>query len=111
MADFTFYGGLYRGVNLIFVPETHFDLDYHGSQGVTVSSEITGDKQAKLTLHAYVKNAKETDQVLFTIYDQEKNIVGSITRPAAEDTFAEVLLMDLHLWQGVEDPSISFPTF
>ena len=104
MADFTFYGGLYRGVNLIFVPETHFDLDYHGSQGVTVSSEITGDKQAKLTLHAYVKNAKETDQVLFTIYDQEKNIVGSITRPAAEDTFAEVLLMDLHLWQGVEDP-------
>jgi beta-galactosidase len=26
MADFTFYGGLYRSVNLIAVPETHFDL-------------------------------------------------------------------------------------
>lgn len=29
-ADFTFYGGLYRGVNLISVPNTHFDLDYYG---------------------------------------------------------------------------------
>ena len=29
-ADFTFYGGLYRGVNLISVPEAHFDLEYYG---------------------------------------------------------------------------------
>ena len=29
-ADFTFYGGLYRGVNLISVPDAHFDLDYYG---------------------------------------------------------------------------------
>ena len=28
MADFTFYGGLYRGVNLIIVPHVHFDLEY-----------------------------------------------------------------------------------
>ena len=27
-ADFTFYGGLYRDVNIISVPEVHFDLDY-----------------------------------------------------------------------------------
>ena len=28
MADFTFYGGLYRDVNIICVSESHFDLDY-----------------------------------------------------------------------------------
>ena len=28
-ADFTFYGGLYRGVNLISVPDAHFDLEYY----------------------------------------------------------------------------------
>ena len=28
MADFTFYGGLYRDVNLIAVPASHFDLTY-----------------------------------------------------------------------------------
>ena len=37
-ADFTFYGGLYRGVNLISVPDTHFDLDYFG--GNTLCTDL-----------------------------------------------------------------------
>ena len=32
-ADFTFYGGLYRGVNLISVPDAHFDLEYYRRSG------------------------------------------------------------------------------
>lgn len=28
-ADFTFYGGLYRDVNIIAVKESHFELDYY----------------------------------------------------------------------------------
>ena len=35
MADFTFYGGLYRGVNLIVVPRVHFDLEYWGAVSYT----------------------------------------------------------------------------
>ena len=35
-ADFTFYGGLYRGLNLISVPEVHFELMYWGSDTDTV---------------------------------------------------------------------------
>ena len=31
MADFTFYGGLYRNVNIIAVSESHFELDYYGT--------------------------------------------------------------------------------
>ena len=30
MADFTFYGGIYRDVSMICVKESHFDLDYFG---------------------------------------------------------------------------------
>ena len=37
MADFTFYGGLYRDVNLICVPEAHFDLDYFGGPGIQIT--------------------------------------------------------------------------
>ena len=37
MADFTFYGGLYRGVNLLILPETHFDVCFHGAPGLTVT--------------------------------------------------------------------------
>ena len=39
-ADFTFYGGLYREVNLIVVPEAHFDLSYCGAPGIKVTPEV-----------------------------------------------------------------------
>lgn len=35
-ADFTFYGGIYRDVNLITVNKNHFELDYYGASGVKV---------------------------------------------------------------------------
>lgn len=47
MADFTFYGGLYRDVNIICVSESHFDLDYYGGPGIAVTPAIEG-KDAKL---------------------------------------------------------------
>ena len=51
-ADFTFYGGLYRSVNLISVPETHFDLDYYGTPGIQVTPVMEG-KDAKVEVKTY----------------------------------------------------------
>ena len=34
VADFTFYGGLYRNVSIIGVSESHFDLEYYGGKGL-----------------------------------------------------------------------------
>ncbi len=104
VADFTFYGGLYRGVNLILVPKTHFCLDYFGAEGITAESKITGENKALLKLNGYVSNAAEADQVIFSVYDAEKTLIAEICRPACEDIFAEVELCDLHLWNGVKDP-------
>ena len=42
MADFTFYGGLYRNVNLLSVSRTRFDLDYFGGPGITATPKIEG---------------------------------------------------------------------
>lgn len=39
-ADFTFYGGIYRDVNLIAVPEEHFDLLHHGGPGIKVTPAV-----------------------------------------------------------------------
>ena len=38
-ADFTFYGGLYRGAHLICVPETHFELLQYGDLGIHAATE------------------------------------------------------------------------
>ena len=37
MADFTFYGGIYRDVNIVCVSESHFDLSYYGGPGIQVT--------------------------------------------------------------------------
>ncbi|MBO5755238.1 MAG: glycoside hydrolase family 2 protein, partial [Clostridia bacterium] len=42
MADFTFYGGLYRSVNLITVNDSHFDLDYYGGYGLMITPTVEG---------------------------------------------------------------------
>ncbi|MCI8327567.1 MAG: beta-galactosidase [Lachnospiraceae bacterium] len=104
MADFTFYGGLYRDVRLIYVSKTHFDLDYYGSEGITASSKITGEKQARLSLCGYTSNPEKSDQILFTVYDASENEIAAVSKPAESATKAELLLSDLHLWQGTEDP-------
>ena len=51
MADFTFYGGLYRDVNIISVPEVHFDLDYYGGPGIKATPYVEG----KIDVEVFVK--------------------------------------------------------
>ena len=42
-ADFTFYGGLYRSVNIIAVNNSHFDLEYYGGKGLVITPTIEGE--------------------------------------------------------------------
>lgn len=47
VADFTFYGGLYRDVNVICLPATHFDLSYYGGCGLHITPEADGRVQVE----------------------------------------------------------------
>lgn len=42
MADFTFYGGIYRNVNILCVSKARFDLDHFGGPGITVTPIVEG---------------------------------------------------------------------
>ena len=66
VADFTFYGGLYRDVNLICVPESHFDLDYLGAPGIAVTPVVDG-KNANVKTEVYLTNAKEGQTLRYTL--------------------------------------------
>ncbi|KAA8831156.1 glycoside hydrolase family 2 protein [Bifidobacterium tissieri] len=106
MADFTFYGGLYRPVDVLYVNPTHFELDYHGGDGVTVSSTID-DGTAVLDARAWVTEPAEGDVVNFQIFDDDGNEVASAAVPADlgdGNVRTEIVIPDAHLWQGVEDP-------
>ena len=100
MADFTFYGGLYRGVNLIGVGEAHFDLDDHGSSGLYVTPVVEGNN-ARVTLEAPVVNAGSLT-VRYTLRAACGTAVACATVPAGER--AELVIENAHLWNGRIDP-------
>lgn len=100
MADFTFYGGIYRDVNIIAVSESHFALEYYGGPGIAVTPIIEGTT-AKVGVEVYVTNKKEDQILAYTIKDAEGNVVGSIT---SDDTAVIFEIENVHLWHGRKDP-------
>lgn len=97
-ADFTFYGGLYRGVNLISVPEVHFDLDYYGGPGLQVTPKLNDLGDAVFELVSWVTHADETFTVLYSVQDAEGREVASVCRPA-DDTRAELYVPEVMKWE------------
>ena len=99
-ADFTFYGGLYRDVNLIAVPESHFDLEYYGGPGLAVTPVVEG-ADAKVTVEAWVTNKKDSQKLAYTLKDAEGNVVAEAV---SADTKAEFVIANAHLWNARKDP-------
>ena len=100
MADFTFYGGIYRDVNLICVSESHFDLDYYGGPGIAVTPTIEGNK-ASVKVDTYLTNAKDGQTIRYTIYDKDENVVA---QTETAETSATLEIDSVHLWNGRKDP-------
>ncbi len=100
MADFTFYGGLYRNVNIIGVSNSHFDLDYYGAPGIKVTPEIEG-KDAEIEIEVYVTNKKDGQSFRYTVLDAEGNTVATKT---TDDSDEELDIKNVHLWHGKKDP-------
>ena len=100
MADFTFYGGLYRDVNLVAVSKSHFDLDYYGGSGLVITPTVEG-KDAKVAVEVYVKDLAADQKLVYTIYDKDENELQKIETTETKVTFE---IKDVHLWHGRRDP-------
>ena len=96
-ADFTFYGGIYRDVNIISVPNTHFDLEYYGGPGIMVTPKPTECGGATFEIESWVKNADENFTVQYSIFDEDGEEVGYAVRPA-DATKTTIFVPDANLW-------------
>ena len=97
MADFTFYGGLYRDVNIVCVPAIHFELSYYGGCGLHLTPDVSG----KVTVERWLAGPTEGTSVRYTIRDAAGQTVAETTT-AADKT--ELQVEQVHLWQGRKDP-------
>ena len=96
-ADFTFYGGLYRGVNLIVVPASHFELGCCGTPGIKVTPVVNLEKMnAVVTVETWQTKA---ESVTMEAAGQ------AVTVPSVEGyAKAEFTIEHVHLWDGIDDP-------
>ena len=93
-ADFTFYGGIYRGVRLLVVDKAHFALDFLGSCGIRVTPTPEGEG-AKVRVQSRVTMG----DVAITLLDAEGNTVAT-----GEGADCTVEIAKAHRWHGIDDP-------
>ena len=100
VADFTFYGGIYRDVNIVCVEETHFDLEYFGGKGLVITPEIA-ETAANVKIDTYVNDMEKGDEISFCIFDADGNAVAQCQ---SANTSAVLTIENVHLWNGRIDP-------
>ncbi len=93
-ADFTFYGGIYRDVELLVVNHAHFALDYFGSSGVRVTA-TPHESSADVRVLSRVTDG----DVHITLLDRKNRVVAE-----GDGTDVTLHLDKAHRWHGVEDP-------
>ncbi len=97
MADFTFYGGIYRNVEWLVVPVEHFDLDYCGSKGIKITPQLLGST-AVVTVETFIQVKKEAG-VKVVLKDASGAVVAE-----GSGLKAELKVDNPHLWNGIADP-------
>lgn len=127
-ADFTFYGGIYRDVELLIVNKTHFDLDYFGGPGLKYTSAVNGT-DGSVQVSTYVNKEAQTADTMVRVrlLDDRGTVVASsetgmpvevetaVGREAMQADGAEpqrgtreikftLQVPNVHLWDGLENP-------
>lgn len=103
MADFTFYGGIYRDVSLLCVNKARFDLDYYGSPGVAVTPVVEG-RDAKASVEAYVSGITGGERLLISLWDGAEKVAEAETRAA--EPRVSMTIENVRLWNGRKDPHL-----
>lgn len=113
MADFTFYGGIYRDVNIVIVNNTHFSLMDYGSKGVYIVQEEVNEEKASLIIKSKLSNDNDEDKKVrlwADILDGEGNIVAYTAKEivlTARETIEinmPVVIKNPTLWHGRNNP-------
>jgi beta-galactosidase len=112
-ADFTFFGGLYRGVRLLAVDPLHVDVMDHAADGVFITPREVTAARATFDVAVQVRNDSSNagqSLVRTVIRDAAGSVVATRDQAArvppgatsrVEQAFA---LANPHLWNGRQDP-------
>jgi len=95
-ADFTFYGGIYRDVELLIVNKAHFDLDFHGGPGIKITPKVSGNDA---DIHVETWTNTPGGKVEITLLEADGSVAAT-----GEGRDVTLKIKNVHLWDGLEDP-------
>lgn len=111
--DFTIFGGLYRHVWLIDVPDVHIDMADYGGPGVYVTTTSLNDRDAALAARVLIRNdGRRADRLPVEVV--VRDATGAIVATAATavrlragtslTTTLPLTIERPYRWQGRTDP-------
>ncbi|OHX64810.1 glycoside hydrolase family 2 TIM barrel-domain containing protein [Flammeovirga pacifica] len=78
-ADFTFFGGIYRDINLITKDKVHFNFEQDGSNGCFLTTPKVSVEKGELHLKAHIKNdasSKKKIKLISKIFDPKGKLIA-----------------------------------
>lgn len=78
-ADFTFFGGIYRNVNLLITDPVHFSQKANGSSGVFITTPQVSAVTAKVQVKSIIENSSSAKkvQIQTTIFNAQGKEISS----------------------------------
>ena len=106
VGDFNFYGGIYRDVELIVLPENHISLSNFASSGVRIIQEKLTKQQSEVRVRVRVEGS---GLLRVSIKDAKGNLITSKEEQIGAKEQVQTIEMPFtiqnpHLWNGVKDP-------
>ncbi len=100
-ADFSFYGGIYRDIQLIITQPVHFEVANLGTNAIFVTTPEVSKTSAKVVVTSkIVRPKKGTYTVRQTLYDANKNIIKQVVNKTTyrKDNISTLQIESPHLW-------------
>ncbi len=105
-ADFNFYGGIYRDIELIVTGKSHFQLEGEAAGNMLIKTPEVNKDIAKVIFEAKLVNPGENFKIQLKISDPAGNIVSKKNQPANnEDLSIDLKIKDPELWSP-ENPQL-----
>lgn len=103
-ADFTFFGGIYRDLYLVYTDEVHFPMS-GADNGVFVRSYDVSHQSAQIEIKTDLKSVKGNKlRLLHTLKDREgKTVATSVKKVLHKEEVCVLEIKNPHLWD-TENP-------
>src|SRR5262245_18437731 len=114
-ADFTLFGGIYRGVHVLTVEPLHIAMSNYASPGIFLTPSKVSAASAMLEVRGDVYNgdiSAHDIEVQTTVVGADQSVLTVLSAVVHADAKASVpfsvqtSVTDPHLWQGHDDPYI-----